>query len=78
MAYAIQPILSFLAETPEYIWGELRNGDRRTENKLRGIWPQSSPPYPLASRRFLAGRIPVSIVGTRTKPMRKAKRSSLS
>ena len=25
-----QPILTFLAETREYIWGELRNGDRPT------------------------------------------------
>jgi hypothetical protein len=23
-----QPILTFLAETREYVWGELRNGDR--------------------------------------------------
>jgi hypothetical protein len=25
---SFQPILTFLAETREYVWGELRNGDR--------------------------------------------------
>src|ERR1700736_4557612 len=30
-----QPILTFLAETREYIWGELRNGDRPTGQQIR-------------------------------------------
>ena len=29
-----QPILTFLAETREYIWGELRNGDRPTGQQM--------------------------------------------
>jgi len=29
-----QPILTFLAETREYIWGELRNGDRPTGKQV--------------------------------------------
>ena len=29
-----QPILTFLAETREYIWGELRNGDRPTGKQI--------------------------------------------
>jgi hypothetical protein len=29
-----QPILTFLAETREYIWGELRNGDRPTGQQI--------------------------------------------
>ena len=29
-----QPILTFLAETREYIWGELRNGDRPTGEQI--------------------------------------------
>jgi hypothetical protein len=29
-----QPILTFLAETREYIWGELRNGDRPTGHQI--------------------------------------------
>jgi hypothetical protein len=29
-----QPILTFLAETREYIWGELRNGDRPTRQQI--------------------------------------------
>jgi hypothetical protein len=30
-----QPMLSFIAETREYIWGGLRNGDRPTGNQIR-------------------------------------------
>lgn len=30
-----QPILTFLAETREYIWGELRNGDRPSGKQIR-------------------------------------------
>jgi hypothetical protein len=30
-----QPILTFLAETREYVWGELRNGDRPTGKQVR-------------------------------------------
>src|SRR5205809_5418530 len=29
-----QPILTFLAETREYVWGELRNGDRPTGKQI--------------------------------------------
>jgi hypothetical protein len=29
-----QPILTFLAETREYVWGELRNGDRPTGQQI--------------------------------------------
>jgi hypothetical protein len=30
-----QPMLTFLAETREYLWGELRNGDRPTGRQIR-------------------------------------------
>ena len=30
-----QPILTFIAETREYVWGELRNGDRPTGKQIR-------------------------------------------
>src|SRR5438094_3713642 len=30
-----QPILTFLAETREYVWGELRNGDRPSGKQIR-------------------------------------------
>ncbi len=33
-----QPILTFLAETREYIWGELRNGDRPTGQQIAHHW----------------------------------------
>ena len=36
-----QPILSFLAETREFVAGELRNGDRPTGSRLRGIFRKS-------------------------------------
>src|ERR1035438_10318410 len=29
-----QPMLTFLAETREYVWGELRNGDRPTGKQI--------------------------------------------
>jgi len=29
-----QPMLTFLAETREYLWGELRNGDRPTGQQI--------------------------------------------
>ena len=32
---SFQPMLTFLAETREYIWGELRNGDRPTGKQIR-------------------------------------------
>jgi len=30
-----QPMLTFIAETQEYVWGELRNGDRPTGKQIR-------------------------------------------
>ena len=30
-----QPMLTFIAETREYVWGELRNGDRPTGKQIR-------------------------------------------
>src|SRR5580704_8461789 len=37
-----QPMLTFIAETREYIWGELRNGDRPTGKQsgdhIRSVW----------------------------------------
>lgn len=42
-----QPMLTFLAETREYIWGELRNGDRPTGQQiaahLRGVFAALPP-----------------------------------
>src|ERR1700692_4341937 len=42
-----QPILTFLAETREYIWGELRNGDRPTGQQiarhLQGVFAALPP-----------------------------------
>ena len=29
-----QPMLTFIAETREYVWGELRNGDRPTGKQI--------------------------------------------
>ncbi|MBL8241697.1 MAG: hypothetical protein JNM66_30000 [Bryobacterales bacterium] len=28
------PMLTFIAETREYVWGELRNGDKPTGNQI--------------------------------------------
>ena len=33
-----QPILTFLAETREYVAGELRNGDRPSGKQIGAIW----------------------------------------
>src|ERR1700758_4359009 len=33
---SFQPILTFVAETREYIWGELRNGDRPDGKQIAG------------------------------------------
>src|SRR5208283_6177522 len=30
-----QPMLTFIAETREYVWGELRNGDRPSGKQIR-------------------------------------------
>jgi hypothetical protein len=31
---SFQPMLTFMAETREYVWGELRNGDRPTGKQI--------------------------------------------
>jgi len=59
-----QPILTFLAETREYVWGELRNGDRpsgkQIQDHLRNV-AQSMPAsvkqlYGRADQAFTAGK----------------------
>src|SRR5579864_1409164 len=39
-----QPILTFIAETKEYVWGELHNGDQPSGAQMCAIWRPSLPP----------------------------------
>ena len=68
-----QPILTFLAETREYVWGELRNGDRPTGKQiaehLQNVFAALPPK---AWRRYRHGPIRVSTVAKRSRRMKKA------
>ena len=75
---SFQSILTFLAETREYVWGELRNGDRPDGKQIAPFCKVSSPPYPAAFRPSSRGPMPLSIVGRRCKPTKKPRRTSSS
>ena len=65
-----QPILTFLAETREYISGELRKGERPTANRSRRIWTTSSPCCRKASRDVMRTPTRDCTAGTRWRAMR--------
>ena len=58
-----QPILTFLAETREYISGELRNGDRPTGEQIAGIWRACSRPAAERGDDVCAGRFGILLWG---------------
>jgi Transposase DDE domain group 1 len=47
-----QPILTFLAETREYVYGELHNGDRPTGKQIAAHLTQAFHALPAANRRL--------------------------
>ena len=65
-----QPMLTFIAETHEYVWGELRNGDR-PDGKQIARHLQNVAALPYASRTSSRGPIPDSIVGKPWMPTKK-------
>jgi len=65
-----QPILTFLAETREYIGGELRNGIGPRARRLHGISRVCSRPCRHRSKRFMAAPIRASTVGMLWRPTR--------
>jgi hypothetical protein len=71
-----QPILTFIAETREYIWGELRNGDRPDGKQIARHLTAVFAALPTCVDRLFARLIPGSIVGRRCRPTSTPKRSS--
>ena len=49
-----QPMLTFVAETREYLWGELRNGDRPTGKQIRDHLQHAIGALPTAVKRVFA------------------------
>lgn len=49
-----QPMLTFVAETREYLWGELRNGDRPTGKQIRDHLKQAIGALPPGVKRIFA------------------------
>ena len=68
-----QPMLTFIAETREYVWGELRNGDRPTGKQI-GDHMRNACAAAAAGREAnsTAARIRASTAGKRWKPMKNA------
>ena len=60
-----QPILTFLAETREYVSGELHNGDRPTGPEIARHLKSVFEALPAGWRRSLRAPIRDSIVGMR-------------
>jgi hypothetical protein len=56
-ARSYQPILTFLAETREYIAGQLRNGDRPSAEQIQAHLQQAFSGLPEGVREF--GRAPI-------------------
>ena len=75
---SFQPILTFLAETREYVWGELRNGDRPDGKQIARHLQSVFAALPRCIQTSSRGPIPVSIVGRRCKPTKKPRRTSSS
>jgi hypothetical protein len=73
-----QPILTFLAETREYLRGELRNGDRPTGARLSGIGRVYSRLCHRRRKPSKAGRMRVSTVGMQWRPTKTGARNSSS
>jgi hypothetical protein len=73
-----QPILTFLAETREYVAGELRNGDRPTGAQIARHLESVFAALPPAWRTFMRGRITVSTAPRQWKRTNGPARSSLS
>src|SRR6516164_8642618 len=67
-----QPILTFLAETREYVGGELRNGDRPTGQQIARHLESVFAALPVRAQDFCSRRMLASIAGRRSKPMRRA------
>src|SRR5436309_10027630 len=49
-----QPILTFIAETREYVWGELRNGDRPTGKQIHDHLKKAIAALPTGIRQISA------------------------
>ena len=47
-----QPMLTFIAETREYVWGELRNGDRPTGKQMYDHLKNAIAALPSGIRQF--------------------------
>ena len=73
-----QPILTFIAETREYIGGELRNGDRPTGKQIARHLELSSRPCRRACAKFSRGPMRGSIAGRRWRPTRRSRLPSSS
>lgn len=71
-----QPILTFLAETREYVTGELRNGDRPTGKQIASHLREAFGSIPAGVKRSSRAPIPVSIVGKRWKGIKRPAASS--
>src|SRR6058998_199442 len=56
-----QPMLTFIAETREYVWGELRNGDRPTGKQIYDHRRMRPRHCPLASNKYQRAPIRDSI-----------------
>ena len=67
-----QPILTFMAETREYIGGELRNGDRPTGAQIARHLEGVFAAVPRCVRKTVTrGPMPASIAGKPSRPMRR-------
>jgi hypothetical protein len=71
-----QPILTFLAETREYIWGELRNGDRPDGKQIARHLQDVFAALPQGLQKTFARPILVSIVGRPSQPTPKLRLTS--
>jgi len=71
-----QPMLTFIAETREYLWGGLRNGDRPSGNKLAIISGMYVRPCRRACSRFSAAPMRDSTAEKRWRPTKNSLSSS--
>jgi len=71
-----QPILTFLADTREYIWGELRNGDRPTNQQIAHHLQKVFAALPRCVVKIFARADAGFIVGRRSKRTRKGRSRS--
>jgi hypothetical protein len=69
-----QPMLTFIAETREYLWGELHNGDRPTGKQIYDHLNKAIASLPEGSARYPRAPIPDSIA---PKPWRPTKRETV-